>query len=80
VKGPDGVLKRMAIDYDLLVLNGIVITDKATGEFDIAVIGEKIVKVVSRGELSGASARRTIDANGGFVMASYEVNRHSIFS
>ena len=58
----------MTQEYDLLVLNGIVITDSSTGEFDIGVKDEKIAKVVRRGDLSGVKARRTIDAQGGYVM------------
>lgn len=56
-------------DYDLVVLNGIVVTDTETGAFDIAVKDEKIHQVVARGGLSEATARRTIDAQGGYVMA-----------
>jgi len=54
--------------YDLLVLNGLVVTDHSTGEFDIAVKDGKIAKVVPRGTLSGDSAKKTIDAQGGMVM------------
>ena len=61
-------------DYDLLILNGIVVTATETGELDIAVQGEKIAKLVPRGALSGASARRTIDAQGGYVMVSFEID------
>jgi dihydropyrimidinase len=57
-------------DYDLLILNGIVVTDTETGEKDIAIKNEKIVKVVPRGSLSEATAVRTIDAKGGYVMVS----------
>lgn len=55
-------------EYDLLVLNGLVVTDQETGEFDIAVRDGKISKVVPRGSLSGESAKKTIDAQGGMVM------------
>ena len=54
--------------YDLLVLNGIVVTDTETGEKDIAIKDGKIVQVVSRGTLTEAVAKRTIDAKGGYVM------------
>jgi len=56
--------------YDLLVLNGLVVTDSDTRECDIAVKDGKIAKVVPRGELSGAEAKKTIDAKGGMVMVS----------
>jgi dihydropyrimidinase len=60
----------MAEEYDLLVLNGVVVTDTDIGEFDIAVKDEKIAKVIPRGGLSGTSTKRTIDAQGGYVMVS----------
>ena len=55
-------------EYDLLVLNGLVVTDNETGEFDIAVKDGKIAKVVPRGSLKADSASKTIDAEGGMVM------------
>ena len=54
--------------YDLLVLNGLVVTGEKTGEFDIAVVDGKISKVVPRGFLAGDDAKRIIDAEGGLVM------------
>ena len=54
--------------YDLLVLNGLVVTAEETGDFDIAVKDGRIAKVVPRGTLDGATAKRTIDAEGGMVM------------
>lgn len=56
------------IEYDLLVLNGLVVTDQVTGELDIAVKDGKIAKVVQRGSLKGESAKKTIHAEGGIVM------------
>jgi dihydropyrimidinase len=55
-------------EYDLLVLNGLVVTDSETGEFDIAVKDGKIAKVVPRGSLAGEKSKKTIDAQGGMVM------------
>lgn len=57
-------------EYDLLVLNGVVVTDQETGNFDIAVKDGKIAKVVPRGSLHGANAAKYIDAEGGMVMVS----------
>lgn len=54
-------------DYDLIVLNGVVVTDTDIGEKDIAIKEEKIAQVVPKGTLSGATAKRTIDAKGGYV-------------
>ena len=55
-------------EYDLIVLNGLVVTDQETAEFDIAVKDGKIAKVVLRGGLNGKGAKKTIDAEGGVVM------------
>lgn len=54
--------------FDLLVLNGLVVTGEESGEFDIAVAGGKVSKVVPRGTLSGYDAKKVIDAQGGLVM------------
>lgn len=61
--------------YDLLVLNGLVVTGEKTGKFDIAVAGGKVLKVVPRGSLSRDKARKVIDAEGGLVM----VSNHRIY-
>lgn len=58
----------MATEYDLLVVNGVVVTDTDVGEYDVAVKDEKIAKVARRGDLEHARAIRTIDAEGGYVM------------
>lgn len=57
-------------DYDLLVLNGLVVTDQETSELDVAVKDGKISKLAPRGSLNMASAKKTIDAQGGMVMVS----------
>lgn len=54
--------------YDLLVLNGLVVTHDETREFDIAIKDGKIAKLVPRGELAGVEAKKTINAKGGMVM------------
>jgi dihydropyrimidinase len=61
---------RMTSQYDLVIVNGNVITDAESGNFDIAIENGKIAKVVPRGGLSGVYAKRTIDAQGGLVMVS----------
>lgn len=61
----------MAIIYDLVVLNGLVVTHDETGEFDIAVKDGKIAKVVKRGGLGDVEAKKMIDAKGGMVMVSF---------
>lgn len=55
-------------EYDLLVVNGLVVTDQETGEFDIAIRNGKIAKLGSRGSLLAYKAKNTIDAQGGMVM------------
>jgi dihydropyrimidinase len=54
-------------EYDLVIINGVVVTDIEIKECDVAVKNEKIAKIVARGELK-ASATKTIDAQGGYVM------------
>lgn len=56
------------MDYDLVIINGVVVTDLEIGEYDIAVKDEKIALLAARGSLSGVAAKKTIDAQGGYVM------------
>lgn len=58
----------MATEYDVIILNGVVVTETDVGELDIAIKDEKIAKIVGRGGLQGAKATRAIDAEGGYVM------------
>lgn len=55
-------------EYDLLVLNGLVVTVEEMREFDIAVKDGKIARLVPKGGLAGVQAKKTIDAQGGMVM------------
>ncbi|KAL1634019.1 hypothetical protein SLS56_002611 [Neofusicoccum ribis] len=55
-------------EYDLLIVNGVVVTDEEEGELDIAVKDGKIDSVLPRGGFGGAKAERVIDAEGGYVM------------
>lgn len=57
-------------EYDLLILNGLVVTHEDTGEYDIAVKDGKIAKIVPRGALSKVHSTKTIDAQRGYVMVS----------
>ncbi|KAF2688621.1 D-hydantoinase [Lentithecium fluviatile CBS 122367] len=54
--------------YDLIILNGIVVTDTAIEEYDVAIKDEKIAKVAKRGALKDAQVAKTINADGGYVM------------
>jgi dihydropyrimidinase len=58
----------MTLEYDLLIFNGIVVTDTSIQESDIAIKDEKIAKIVPRGGLGDARATKVIDAEGGYVM------------
>lgn len=58
----------MVAGYDLIIRNGVVVTDAEVQELDIAVKDGKIARIVHRGGLSVASATKVIDAEGGYVM------------
>ena len=54
--------------FDLLVINGLVVTAAETASFDIAVKDGKIALLAPQGMLSKDKAKRVIDAQGGYVM------------
>jgi dihydropyrimidinase len=54
--------------FDLLVVNGLVVTASDTAGYDIAIKNGKIVLLAPRGVLSKDKASRVIDAEGGYVM------------
>ena len=58
--------------YDLLVINGLVVTASDAGHYDIAIKREKIALLAPKGSLAGCTARRVIDAEGGYVMVCVE--------
>jgi dihydropyrimidinase len=58
----------MTLEYDLLILNGIVVTDTSIQDSDIAIKDEKIARIVPRGGLGDVQATKVIDAEGGYVM------------
>jgi dihydropyrimidinase len=55
-------------NYDLLILNGIIVMDAEIDEKDIAIKDERIVQIVPKGMLLGATAKCTLNAEGGYVM------------
>ena len=55
--------------YDLLIINGLVVTASDIGAYDIAIKDEKIALLAPRGSLAEIAAKRVIDAEGGCVMA-----------
>lgn len=54
--------------YDLLVINGLVVTASDIGHYDIAIKHEKIALLAPKASLTGVVATRVIDAEGGYVM------------
>lgn len=54
--------------YDLLVINGLVVTASDIGHYDIAIKDEKIALLAPKGSLAEIAAKRVIDAEGGYVM------------
>jgi len=57
-------------EYDLLVVNGLVVTDQEARGIDIAVKDGKIAQVGPRGSFNRVKAAETIDAEGGMIMVS----------
>ena len=54
--------------FDLLVVNGLVVTASDAASYDIAVKDGKIALLAPQGILSKENANRVIDAEGGYVM------------
>lgn len=54
--------------FDLLVINGLVVTASDTANYDIAIDHGKVVLLAPQGLLSKEKAKRVIDADGGYVM------------
>ena len=55
-------------DFDLIIVNGLLVTDSKVEEYDVAVKGEKVAAVGPRGSFKDAKTTRKIDAEGGYVM------------
>lgn len=77
----------MTAGYDLIIRNGVVVTDIAVQEQDIAVKDGKIARITPKGGLNVASATKVIDAEGGYVMVepyfplmhhAIDLNNHSL--
>lgn len=60
--------------FDLLILNGLVVTASDIGHYDIAIKDEKIALLAARGSLAETEAKKVIDAEGGYVMVRLPVN------
>jgi dihydropyrimidinase len=55
-------------EYDLVIINGVCVTASDVAAYDVAIKNEKIVLLAPSGSLAQAKAKRTIDAEGGYVM------------
>lgn len=53
--------------YDLLVINGLVVTASDIGYYDMAIKDEKIALLAPKGSLAEIAAKRVIDVEGGYV-------------
>lgn len=54
--------------YDLLVINGLVVTASDVAPYDIAIKDERIALLAPKGSLAEIAAKRVIDAEGGYIM------------
>ena len=54
--------------FDLLIINGLVVTASDTASYDIAIKNGRIALLAPPGVLTKGSAKRVIDAEGGYVM------------
>ena len=54
--------------FDLLIINGVVVTASDTASYDIAVKDGRVALLAPQGILSNAQAKTVIDAQGGYVM------------
>ena len=57
----------MVAEYDVLVINGVVVTDTEVKEADIAITDGQIAAVDVRGSFRDATVGKVIDAEGGYV-------------
>jgi dihydropyrimidinase len=55
------------MDFDLVIVNALLVTDTDIKECDIAIKDEKIALIQGRGTIGQYSTKRVIDADGAFV-------------
>ena len=53
--------------FDLIIANGLVVTAADTANYDIAIKNGKIALLAPPGVLDKGKAKKTIDAEGGYV-------------
>lgn len=57
--------------YDLIITNGVCVTASDVAALDVAIKDEKVVLLAPSGSLGSAKSKRTIDAEGGYVMVRF---------
>lgn len=65
-------MSALNTEYDLVITNGVCVTASDVAALDLAIKDEKIVLQAPSGSLAQANAKRVIDAEGGYVMVSFE--------
>jgi dihydropyrimidinase len=55
------------MDFDLVIINALLVTDTEIRECDIAIKDEKIALIEGKGTLAKSSTKKIIDADGAFV-------------
>jgi dihydropyrimidinase len=69
LRPPERVFEQVEMDaFDLIVINGLVVTASDTASYDIAIKDGKIAMLAPPGVLSATKTTRVIDAEGGYVM------------
>lgn len=64
----------MMDEYDLLIVNGLVVTASDIAKYDIAIKDEKIALLAPHGSLSNEIASKVIDAKDGYVMVCQDLH------
>lgn len=65
-------MSALNTEYDLVITNGVCVTASDIAALDLAIKDEKIILQAPSGSLAQANAKRVIDAEGGYVMVSFE--------
>lgn len=66
--------------FDLLIINGLVVTASDTASYDIAIKDGKIALLAPPGLLGEKNAKRVIDAEGGYVMVWSSIYLFTMFN
>lgn len=63
-------------NYELVILNAALVTDTETKECDLAIKDGKIISHEPKGSLASSNAKRSIDAEGGYVMVHHPLDHN----